>query len=183
MCLIEERAGKGPADVSIGMITICPSTGDVVWDIFEGKNMIMLLSIQAKQTCLDTAMRIELEVGIFYSEQWVCAKHIHLDEAGAHETNRIVSPRKRSQRSNGENAIAFHGVSVAHIQIMSCHVIQSSVSSSGHRIRTEKFQSIMDYTDAFSKVSEFYTDKKKLGVASESFKSGFLRLLYISMTL
>lgn len=36
MCLIEEKAAKGSADVSIGMITICPSTGDVVWDIFEG---------------------------------------------------------------------------------------------------------------------------------------------------
>ena len=41
MCLIEEKAGKGKGsvDVSIGMITICPSTGDVMWDIFEGKYM------------------------------------------------------------------------------------------------------------------------------------------------
>lgn len=37
MCLIEEKAAKGSADVSIGMITICPSTGKVVWDLFEGK--------------------------------------------------------------------------------------------------------------------------------------------------
>ena len=35
MCLIEEKAAKG-SDVSIGMITICPSTGKVVWDLFEG---------------------------------------------------------------------------------------------------------------------------------------------------
>jgi len=39
MCLIEEKAGKSSADVSIGMITICPSTGDVVWDLFEGKKI------------------------------------------------------------------------------------------------------------------------------------------------
>lgn len=39
MCLIEEQqGGMGPDDrVSIGIITICPSTGDVVWDDFDGK--------------------------------------------------------------------------------------------------------------------------------------------------
>lgn len=42
MCLIEEKAAKG-SDVSIGMITICPSTGKVVWDFFEGKNMFKFL--------------------------------------------------------------------------------------------------------------------------------------------
>ena len=60
---------------------------------------------------------------------------------------------------------------------MSCHIIQYSVSSSGHRIRTEKFRSVMSYTDAFSKVSELYTDKGNFEVASESFKSGFFFLL------
>lgn len=40
-------------------------------------------------------------------------------------------------------------------------------------MRTEKFKSVMAYTDAFSKVSEFYTDKTKSGVASENFNSGF----------
>ena len=39
MCLIEEKAAKG-SDVSIGMITVCPSTGKVVWDLFEGKNIL-----------------------------------------------------------------------------------------------------------------------------------------------
>ena len=39
MCIIEEKAAKG-SDVSIAMITICPSTGKVVWDLFEGKNML-----------------------------------------------------------------------------------------------------------------------------------------------
>jgi len=30
----------------------------------------------------------------------------------------------------------------------------------------------MEYTEAFEKVSEFYTDKRKFGAASESFKTG-----------
>jgi DNA mismatch repair protein MSH3 len=41
MCLIEEKAAKN-SDVSIGMITICPSTGKVVWDLFEGKKCYSL---------------------------------------------------------------------------------------------------------------------------------------------
>ena len=43
MCLTEEKAVKGSGDVSIAMITICPSTGDVVWDLFEGRRMITFL--------------------------------------------------------------------------------------------------------------------------------------------
>jgi len=39
MCLIEEvRGGMGVDEkVSLGMIVICPSTGDVVWDDFVGQ--------------------------------------------------------------------------------------------------------------------------------------------------
>ncbi len=37
MCLIDdETKGDNGAGVTIGMITICPSTGDVVWDDFDG---------------------------------------------------------------------------------------------------------------------------------------------------
>jgi hypothetical protein len=36
VCLIEEKKTANSADVSLGMISICPSTGDVVWDDFEG---------------------------------------------------------------------------------------------------------------------------------------------------
>jgi len=41
MCLIEmQRGGMGPDErVSIGVIVICPSTGDVIWDEFEGKHV------------------------------------------------------------------------------------------------------------------------------------------------
>lgn len=46
MCIVEQQRGGMGTDerVNIGMIVICPSTGDVVWDEFEGK---LLLS-----TCL-----------------------------------------------------------------------------------------------------------------------------------
>ena len=37
MCLVEERSHNRQSDVRIGIITVCPSTGDVVWDDFEGK--------------------------------------------------------------------------------------------------------------------------------------------------
>jgi hypothetical protein len=42
MCLVEQLRGGMGADerVNIGMIAICPSTGDVVWDDFEGKCFI-----------------------------------------------------------------------------------------------------------------------------------------------
>jgi len=36
MCLIEEVKSGSHGNVNIAMITICPSTGDVVWDDFEG---------------------------------------------------------------------------------------------------------------------------------------------------
>ena len=42
MCLVEQLRGGMGADerVNIGMIAICPSTGDVVWDEFEGMSLI-----------------------------------------------------------------------------------------------------------------------------------------------
>ena len=38
LCLVERENGGMGADekVTIGMIVICPSTGDVVWDEFDG---------------------------------------------------------------------------------------------------------------------------------------------------
>jgi hypothetical protein len=44
------------------------------------------------------------------------------------------------------------------------------------KTRIERFKGLMNYTDAFSFASEFYTDKSKHGAASESFKSGGERL-------
>lgn len=40
MCVVEELKGGMGADekVTVGMIVVCPSTGDVTWDEFEGKS-------------------------------------------------------------------------------------------------------------------------------------------------
>ena len=71
MCLVEEKKGNNAATVLIGMIIICPSTGDVVWDDFEGMStMIVIDRIVLTVTPLsDTGMRLELEVlGFNYLE-------------------------------------------------------------------------------------------------------------------
>jgi len=69
MCLVERLRGGMGADerVSIGMVTICPSTGDVVWDEFEGKFLIRrsLVSLRAYGLPSDGHMRTELEVTSF----------------------------------------------------------------------------------------------------------------------
>ena len=44
------------------------------------------------------------------------------------------------------------------------------------KIRLERFNGILSYTDAFAFVSEFYTDKSKHAVASEMFQTGWHRL-------
>jgi DNA mismatch repair protein MSH3 len=68
MCLVEQlRGGIGPDErVSIGMIAICPSTGDVIWDEFEGKFLIWYLPGSTK-LLPDGHMRTELEVGLLLS--------------------------------------------------------------------------------------------------------------------
>jgi len=42
MCLIEEekKESSSSVQVSIGMISICPSTGDIVWDDFDGGQLL-----------------------------------------------------------------------------------------------------------------------------------------------
>ncbi|KAF8212388.1 muts domain V-domain-containing protein [Mycena galopus ATCC 62051] len=54
VCLIEEKSAKPTStgtDVHIGLISVSPSVGDVVWDAFD-----------------DTAMRIELETRLMHSK-------------------------------------------------------------------------------------------------------------------
>jgi len=61
MCLIEQTKGGNLGDVSVGMITICPSTGDVVWDDFDGGYPCTRKNSNSNSLA-DTLMRIELEV-------------------------------------------------------------------------------------------------------------------------
>jgi DNA mismatch repair protein MSH3 len=64
MCLVEEENGGMGADerVWIGMIVISPSTGDVVWDEFEGIYFHLSRRITRADLVVDNHMRTELEV-------------------------------------------------------------------------------------------------------------------------
>lgn len=57
MCLVEQLRGGMGADerVNIGMIAICPSTGDVVWDEFEGELLFGHLFSSGLLSCLQMA--------------------------------------------------------------------------------------------------------------------------------
>ncbi|OCH90300.1 hypothetical protein OBBRIDRAFT_826026 [Obba rivulosa] len=52
------------------------------------------------------------------------------------------------------------------------YITENTISD--HRIRIERFNEMLSYTDAFSHLSKFYTDKNKSFAASESFNSGKL---------
>ncbi|KAF7968561.1 hypothetical protein HWV62_30097 [Athelia sp. TMB] len=125
MCIKEVSKGGMGVDehVSIAMITICPTTGDVVYDEFD-----------------DSHMRIELETRI-----------IHTKPA------ELLLPATGLSKSSEK---------------MLAHFAQNTAG--GAQIRIERFEETMSYTDAFAFVSDFYTDKTKEGVASESFTSGKL---------
>lgn len=47
MCLVEEQSHNRQSDVRIGIITVCPSTGDVVWDDFEGEKLHFIMFINS----------------------------------------------------------------------------------------------------------------------------------------
>jgi hypothetical protein len=50
MCVVEKLRGGMGADerVNVGMIVICPSTGDVVWDDFEGMFLLSAFPTSVK---------------------------------------------------------------------------------------------------------------------------------------
>ncbi|TFK72184.1 hypothetical protein BDN72DRAFT_836577 [Pluteus cervinus] len=123
MCITEETKSTNGADVHFGMISICPSTGDVVWDDFE-----------------DGPMRIELETRLVHTRP-----------------TELLLPRTGLSSPTGRMLNHFTGV-----------------TSDGKKTRTELIDEMLEYDDAFSLVSDFYTDKKRAAAASESFKSGKL---------
>lgn len=55
---------------------------------------------------------------------------------------------------------------------MGKHIFFFSTTSDGKRTRNEYIDKLMSYDDAFTYVSNFYTDKRKAIAASENFKSG-----------
>ncbi|KAH6918993.1 DNA mismatch repair protein MSH3 [Coprinopsis sp. MPI-PUGE-AT-0042] len=123
LCIVEEWSPSKPENTSFGLVSICPTTGDVVWDNFD-----------------DKFMRIELETRLS-----------HLQPA------EILQPRSGLSEATARMLSSFTGT-----------------STTGNKIRHEYFDKAMSSSEAFERVSQFYTDKTKFGAASESFRSGQL---------
>ncbi|KAI9456446.1 DNA mismatch repair protein MSH3 [Russula earlei] len=87
MCLVEQQRGGMGADekVNIGMIAICPSTGDVVWDQFE-----------------DGHMRTELETRIMHCKP----AELLLAE------QRLTKPSERMLKYFAGSATTEHGIRI-----------------------------------------------------------------------
>jgi DNA mismatch repair protein MSH3 len=45
MCVVEKRKGVGRTNerVTLGVVVVCPTSGEVVWDHFEGKSSVVIL--------------------------------------------------------------------------------------------------------------------------------------------
>ncbi|OBZ75370.1 DNA mismatch repair protein MSH3 [Grifola frondosa] len=125
MCLVEQPMGGMGTDerVSIAMIAISPSTGDVVWDIFE-----------------DNHMRTELETRMVHTKPYEL----------------LLPEDKLSQPS--EKMIKYF----------------TEHTHMDHKVRIERLKKELSFTQAFSLLSKFYTDKTRSAVSSETFKSGKL---------
>ncbi|KDQ59554.1 hypothetical protein JAAARDRAFT_625109 [Jaapia argillacea MUCL 33604] len=127
MCLVEELRGGMGADerVGFGMVVVCPSTGDVVWDEFD-----------------DMHMRTELETRMAHTKP-----------------SELLLPTSKLSKTSEKMLDYF-----------------TTSASEGQRIRVERYDDELSYTEAFDFLTEFYTDKKRTkdGRASESFKSGEL---------
>ncbi|CCM03684.1 uncharacterized protein FIBRA_05828 [Fibroporia radiculosa] len=128
MCLVEELKGGMGADerVQIGMIVICPSTGDVVWDEFE-----------------DNHMRTELETRMVHSKPY-----------------ELLLPEGRLSNPSEKLLVYF--------------TEQPNPLTAEHQIRVERFKQDLTYTEAFSYLTDFYSDKSKSAFASDSYNTGKL---------
>lgn len=114
MCLVEQLRGGMGADerVDIGMITICPSTGDVIWDEFEGKFLINALTLFCQKLITYCQMAT---CGL--NSRWLCfvcrflAVHIpFLDKDGALQTCRTIAARAGADEAHRANAQLFFWV-------------------------------------------------------------------------
>ncbi|KAJ7740749.1 muts domain V-domain-containing protein [Mycena maculata] len=109
VCIIEGKSDKASAtgaDVCIGMISVSPSVGDVVWDAFD-----------------DSPMRIELETRL-----------VHL------RPTEVLLQRNGLSRPTDRMLKHF-----------------TEVPGASAKIRTERFDESMPFTEAFDYVSSFYS--------------------------
>ncbi|KAH7889258.1 muts domain V-domain-containing protein [Phlebopus sp. FC_14] len=140
VCFAElPRRGESVEDqVSIGMIAITPSTGDVIWDEFDGTIPGFIVKNAFTWKSTDSVMRSELETRL-----------VHIRPA------ELILPE--------------HALSKLTEKVLN-HFAGSA--SSGQKIRIERYRDPMPYTKAFDFVTEFYSDKKKVG--SEDQRMGIL---------
>ncbi|KAL4068083.1 muts domain V-domain-containing protein [Scleroderma citrinum] len=126
-CFVEtSKGGDSPDDqVSIAMIAITPSTGDVIWDNFD-----------------DSVMRSELETRL-----------VHTRPA------ELVLPARGLSKLTERVLKHFSG------------------SAAAHKIRIERYEKLMEYTESFDFVAQFYTDKAKLTGAKDPRMEGVLGLI------
>ncbi|KAF9519406.1 hypothetical protein BS47DRAFT_1388222 [Hydnum rufescens UP504] len=147
VCLVEKLLGGMGADerVIIGLISIIPSTGDVVYDEFQGA----LPDSMSQLTSTYNVTRMT---------------HIKPCE--------LLLPSKKL--SNGTKKMLIHFTNTPYLH-------QHPVKGPVYRI--EEFPKLMDYSDAFDFLTEFYSSESKKGAAdvSEAFKSGKLMATIVDL--
>lgn len=70
MCIVEDCERSSSDTSRIGMIIVCPTTGEVTYDEFQGARMLRFSVRQAHSRVLDNKVRGELEVGRAYVLCW-----------------------------------------------------------------------------------------------------------------
>ncbi|KAJ3987104.1 DNA mismatch repair protein MSH3 [Lentinula detonsa] len=124
LCIVEDRkAGKG-SNVTIALISVCPSTGDVVYDEFE-----------------DSLMRLELETRLAHLKP---AELLCPNDGLTRPTTKLLTE------------------------------LTSPSSAGGPGVRLERFPKLMTYSEAFSFLSAFYTERRNSNIASENLRTGKL---------
>ncbi len=117
-------------------------------------------------------MRTELEVCPTQSTRfyrvliWVQTRLVHLRPA------ELLIPERGISEPTTKLLHYFIGYSgIFHVLSMHAHCAIRD-SATGDKLRIEYIKELMSYTDAFSSVSKFYTDKKRAAAASDEFRSG-----------
>lgn len=70
MCIVEDFERLNSGTSRIGMIIVCPTTGEVTYDEFQGTRILRFSVRQAYGRVLDNRTRSELEVGHAYTPYW-----------------------------------------------------------------------------------------------------------------
>jgi len=154
--------------VNIGMIAICPSTGDVVWDQFEGKCFIRFGSTASSSVTLRRlyayGARGRYCFGLPTSRPsciFPKPAELLLAEQG------LTKPSERMLKY-----FAGYALRSPSSCKRSCLRPYNRSATTERRIRIERYKNQLSYTDAFDFVSQFYTQKTQSGKASTSFTSG-----------